>query len=769
METGVDFRLQDIDPYLPIAAESHDQFIRYHAEHKEVDGFQKIHFAPQDRSRYWLLTLHVPEKVVFAEVDAALNTMLLVGLAISLISLILIVWFVSIKMLAPVVNLATAASRLQDGDLSVRVDEAFVHDEFRTLYAAINAFAINQKHATTKLQNEVVAQTRRLSAVIDNVVDGIITIDEGGIIESFNPAATEIFGYSNEEIIGQSVNVLMSESERSKHDENIHYYVNHGSKRKARMGNEVIGLRKDGSTFPLEMSVNDLLIDDTRYFVGIARDITERKRIEQMQKEFISTVSHELRTPLTSIRGSLGLILGGIAGELPEKAKSLLTITNNNSERLIHLINDILDIEKITAGKMHFNFAVTDLISVLQQAVESNKGYADRLNVRFALDAGTNDELMVRIDEKRMGQVMANLLSNAAKHSPADDQVDISVTTSKEHVRICVHDHGKGIPEEFKSRVFSKFAQADSSDTRQKGGTGLGLSITKAIVEQHSGNIGFDSSEGMGTTFHVELPLWHKDEEHGTDEANNEGDLDKPLLLIVEDDHDVSKLLSILLEKEGYRTHQAYDYPDAKQKLRENQYSAITLDLVIPGGSGIDLLHELRDNEATRELPVIVVSASPTEGILEIGGDAFNMADWIEKPIDEDMLLSSVRASMPHATAECGRILHVEDDPDIAMVVSSALGEEFTVINASTLKHAKQLVSNETFALVLLDISLPDGSGLDLLPTLNSPERQIPVIIFSAQDVGPEIAVQVKSILLKSKTDNERLIQQIKSAMNKKT
>ena len=223
-------------------------------------------------------------------------------------------------------------------------------------------------------------------------------------------------------------------------------------------------------------------------------------KMEQMQKEFISTVSHELRTPLTSIRGSLGLILGGVTGELPEKTKELLTIANKNSERLIYLINDILDMEKISAGKMQFIFTITNLLPVVEHAVEANKGYGEQFGVRFVLDAGASDKVMVRIDEKRLIQVMSNLLSNAAKYSPADDQVEISIRVSNATVRISVHDHGKGIPEEFKSEIFGRFFQVDSSDTRQKGGTGLGLSITKAIVEQHGGSIGFESGEGIGTT-----------------------------------------------------------------------------------------------------------------------------------------------------------------------------------------------------------------------------------------------------------------------------
>jgi len=620
-------------------------------------------------------------------------------------------------------------------------------------------------------EQKILEEKKQLSAVIDHIVDGIITIGERGTIESFNPAARNIFGYSNEEVIGQNVKMLMPEPYHSEHDGYLHNHVTTGEKKVIGIGREVTGRRKDGSTFPMELAVNEVMIDNKRHFVGITRDITERKRVEQMQKEFISTVSHELRTPLTSIRGSLGLILGGVTGELPEKAKSLLAIANNNSERLIHLINDILDMEKMSSGKMHFDYSVTDLAAVVQLAVDSNKGYGDELHVHFKFNHSTDEKVTVRIDEKRMAQVMSNLLSNAAKYSPQHGTINISLNKTEEQVRISVHDDGKGIPEEFKSRIFSKFAQADSSDTRQKGGTGLGLNITKAIVEEHGGSIGFESLEGQGTTFYVDIPLWFESSKVVKDKVKTIAIATKPLVqsrvLIIEDDKDVSKLLSMMLESHGYDFHQAYDCEEAIECIKNNHYDAITLDLMIPGGCGLTLLRKLRADEETKGLPVIVVSAKAVDGKLEVEGDGFNMVDWIEKPIDENMLLESVRVATAQARSSECYILHVEDDPDIAIIVDSLLGGECKVVHAETLAQAKLKLREQAFDLVLLDIGLPDGSGLDLLPMLNSPEHQSPVVIFSAQDVSADISAQVTATLVKSKTDNEKLMQQIKTAINK--
>lgn len=769
-DKGLNHNFNKEYPQLASFSKQNDQLMRRFNNQGEILGFDKIYFSPLDKSRYWLLVFRVPESVVFADIQASLNQMLMVGLAIGILSLILVVWFVSRRILAPVLNLAEAAERLQEGDLSIRLDKSSVHDEFATLYETINTFTIKQQQFTYKLQQEIESQTRKLSAIIENIVDGIITIDNKGNIKTFNQAARKMFGYRDDEVLGHNIKMLMPEPYHSEHDGYLQNYLDTGVKKIIGIGRELVGLRKNRSQFPLDLAISEVTIDNAKHFIGITRDVTERKRIELMQKEFISTVSHELRTPLTSISGSLGLILGGVTGELPEKARALLTIANNNSERLIHLINDILDIEKITAGKMQFNFSINNITSLITQSIEENKGYGEKLNVTFKLVSAPNNEMKVRVDEQRLLQVMSNLLSNAAKYSPTGDQVDIKVEQLGENVRICVHDNGNGIPDDFKSKIFSKFSQADSSDTRQKGGTGLGLSITQAIVLQHNGNIGFDSEKGKGTTFYVDLPLFI--ENKLMDVQINKDNSNKPLILIVEDDHDVSRLLSIMLENEGYRLDHAFDYPEATHKIKTNTYDAITLDLMIPGGSGIDILRELRSNEATKQLPVIVVSAVVEEGKLEVEGEAFEMVDWLEKPINAKKLIETIKSSFLTKGSAGGRILHVEDDPDIAAIVHSLLNNDFEITNANSLSQAKKILDHDTvkhnvFDLVLLDIGLPDGSGLDLLPLLHNDEYQIPVVIFSAQDVPEYVASQVMATLIKSKTNNENLKRQIKRAIHK--
>jgi signal transduction histidine kinase len=246
---------------------------------------------------------------------------------------------------------------------------------------------------------------------------------------------------------------------------------------------------------------------ETRGLLRALRYAVERKRLDRLKDEFVSTVSHELRTPLTSIYASLGLLMATVACDLPDQTRRLLTIAHNNSQRLVRLVNDILDIEKMQSGLFVLNFARVDVRSLVQQAIDGSQQLADDYDVRIRLeDACAVCDLQT--DPDRLAQVVANLLSNALKFSPARDEVVVAIEEAAHVVRISVRDHGAGISVDFKSHVFERFAQADATNTRQKGGTGLGLSIVKQIVDRLGGEVGFADAPGGGTIFHVEFPCW---------------------------------------------------------------------------------------------------------------------------------------------------------------------------------------------------------------------------------------------------------------------
>jgi signal transduction histidine kinase len=242
-------------------------------------------------------------------------------------------------------------------------------------------------------------------------------------------------------------------------------------------------------------------------------DLEARKRAEQLKNEFISVVSHELRTPLTSIHGPLGLILKGVGGELTPEARRLLEMAHRNSRRLMRLVTDILDLQKIESGNLSFELRPVAVQAFLQQALDANQGYAEQHGVELALEEAPR-QAVVRADPDRLMQVMNNLLSNAAKFSPHGQRVSVSARRRGDTIRVSVRDRGPGIPESFRERVFEKFAQADTSSARQKAGTGLGLSISKAIMEGMGGRIGFEDREGGGASFWFELPELREEAVH---------------------------------------------------------------------------------------------------------------------------------------------------------------------------------------------------------------------------------------------------------------
>ncbi len=415
---------------------------------------------------------------------------------------------------------------MKDHDYSIRATR-FSDDELGKLTVAINDMLSTMEEQSLRLlgrsailEKEVEERTRKLKSsearhriTLETMGDGLVTIDDNGLILSFNKAAENMFGYKESEIIGSKINTLMSESHSVEYD---NYFQNYKVQKNKSLNNtdeknnagsliEIEAINKNGEVFPIELLMSEMVIDDERIFSGIIRDITERKRIDKMKNEFISTVSHELRTPLTSIRGSLGLLNGGAMGEFSAKAMKMLKIASNNTERLLFLINDILDIQKIESGQVTFNFETLEVMSFLELAVAEHGGYGKQYDVRFEITHKA-ENAHVYADKDRLMQVMSNLMSNAAKFSHENSIVEISAERQNNgRIRISVTDHGFGVPAEFQDKLFDRFTQSDSSDTRAKGGTGLGMAITKAVIKEHGGLIDFVTQEGVGSTFYIEL------------------------------------------------------------------------------------------------------------------------------------------------------------------------------------------------------------------------------------------------------------------------
>lgn len=362
---------------------------------------------------------------------------------------------------------------------------------------------------------------------------------------------------------------------------------------------------------------------------GTLMDLTERKRVEQMKNDFVSTVSHELRTPLTSISGALGLIVGGALGSAPPTMQQMLEIAYRNSLRLGHLINDLLDMEKIAAGKMSFELREHSLGDLLEESLASNQALCEQHGVCCTLEHPT--DVLVWVDGLRLQQVLGNFLSNAVKFTPEGGEIRLHSSLHGTKVRISVTDQGPGIPEAFRSRVFEKFAQADASDSRQKSGTGLGLAITKELIERMGGTVGFDCVPGQGTTFWCELPIQIPPAESDCRDG-------QPRILVVEDEPDTGRLLHMMLREGGYGVERVQSLHQAREKLAASHYEAMTLDLHLPDGSGMQLIDELRDQPAMQDLPIVVISAAHQFEQAQFPAGIV----WLHKPITNAQLLVAV-------------------------------------------------------------------------------------------------------------------------------
>jgi PAS domain S-box-containing protein len=345
---------------------------------------------------------------------------------------------------------------------------------------------------------------KKFRAIFEMAGDAIMVSDalSHKFIEVSNSAA-EQRGYTVEEMVGMSIKDINVEF-----DTEIAETRRGELEKVGRLVYESAHKRKDGSEFPVEINAQYIEIGGKGFVSAIARDITDRKEINRLKDEFVSTVSHELRTPLTSIKGALGLIQSGVGGDMPDQMASMVEIAHRNCERLIHLIGDILDMEKIEAGKIDYDMKRVNLLELVNDAVEANKSFGEKYGVSFVVEVPKNlDLFFVSGDSARLMQVLSNLLSNAAKFSPSGDDVIISISQNDKDVRVSVVDKGEGIPTKSRDQIFEKFFQADSSSTREKGGTGLGLSISKSIIEFHGGTIAFKICPRLGTMFYFDLPM----------------------------------------------------------------------------------------------------------------------------------------------------------------------------------------------------------------------------------------------------------------------
>jgi PAS domain S-box-containing protein len=612
----------------------------------------------------------------------------------------------------------------------------------------------NSAAQTASVARKEKAAEEMFRLAVESCPRGMMMADGAGKIVMVNGEIERLFGYRRDELIGQPADILVPMRLRTR-------YVRHGDEftirpdtRRIGTCHDLFGVRKDGSEFPLEVGVSSIQVGAGLWVLRVIVDISERKRLEQLKDEFVATVSHELRTPLTSISGALGLLAASAAGKLPDSAARLLSIAYSNTQRLVRLLDDILDIEKMESEQVVFDMKRVEVYPLVEQTIEANRAFAAGYDVRLRLDC-TDTAVAVRAAADRLAQVITNLLSNAIKFSPPGAEVVVQIERRPETVRISVRDSGPGIREEFRPRVFDRFAQADSSDARQKGGTGLGLSIVRQIAARLDGAVGFDDAPGGGTIFHFELPSW----DHAAGSAiDADAPVDAARILLCLNDPNIAVALRKRLRQIGWATDFAYTAADALV-AKSAGYAAILADLEISDGDGIRFIQELREQPRHNTTAIIAVSGTPKRWQDDPRSSKLNVQDWLAKPLDIDQFVQLLDRPRARDEIALPRILHVDDDHDVLNIVGLALGTIADVTSVDSINQARGAIKLKRFNLAILDLVLTSGCGLDLLPDLHDGEgAPIPVIIYSAQDSNLNCNEHIRAALQKSHASVDTLL-----------
>ncbi|MFA6450746.1 MAG: PAS domain S-box protein, partial [bacterium] len=570
-----------------------------------------------------------------------------------------------------------------------------------------------------------------LASIVENTDEAIIGETVDGTIISWNSGAKKLYGYTEEEVKGENISIIVPDAQKTKIEEIINNTKNgvkverHETQRKT----------KEGDIVDVLLTVSP--IKDTEGAIigasSISHDISEKKKLERMKDEFISTVSHELRTPLTSLRGSLGLLVGGVMGVMEPEIQGLLEIAHNNTDRLVRLITDMLDLQKIESGRIQMRFGNTDLGELVFKSVEEMSAFANDNNVKIVSDI---PKLSVVADPDRTIQVLDNLISNAVKFSPIDSEVHIYAEHLNGSVTLCVKDSGPGIPAEFEQRIFQKFQQADSSLTKQKGGTGLGLAICKAIVEGHGGKIWYESASGSGTTFKFTLETVKTTASSNECAASERGTFAKEKrLLLINDNEEFLHLLKSVLSRSGYLIDIANDALSAMKLAEENKPDTIILDVELPDRSGFDMLMQLKENENFRDVPVIILSAKGPKDYKHVLMPP--VLDWLYKPVDMDRLFRALENSA--GTDKTPTLLVIDDDIDLQKFLKVAFESKgICVKTASSGREGIEILKSVRPDLIILDIMMPNGDGFFVAGAMREkPELfQIPVVIYSAKELS---------------------------------
>jgi PAS domain S-box-containing protein len=651
------------------------------------------------------------------------------------------------------------AAPVQVGNHVLAVLEFYCHSrirEDRETTAAMETVAgsLAQMLARTRERERAEELSRQQEILLGSVADGICGIDRNGLVRFANPAAARLLGARPQNLIGKPVHQLVHGAAPADKKCGEDCPLRKASGQRKSVTGEGTIFRSNGTGFPAEFFLNPIL-DQGRFSGSVLsfRDISQRYALDRMKDEFVSTVSHELRTPLTSIRGALGLLSSGMLGVINEKAANLLRIALSNSERLVRLINDILDLERTQSGREPLSFRQVQLGEIVRQAIDGVQPMADEAGVLLIHD---KTQVEVMADSDRLLQVVTNLLSNAIKFSPANSAISVMLRSGASGVTLSVIDQGRGIPADKLEAIFGRFQQVDASDSRQKGGSGLGLAICRAIVVQHSGRIWAERNPVRGSTLRVFLP-------YQPTAVKSEGTDSSPAahgaVLIADTNGATRPLIADQLARFGYRVVEASTV-DQAVAVAHDGVSAIVLDTTLDGINGWEILPLLRREEPEARTPIVLLGVANPQ---HAGEANHKKADRLFPRPSDDLLVEELVKALCEP-GEQARILVVEDDADLGQVIGELFRRENTEVRVT---YSRQGALDEclTFQphMIVLDIGMPNGDGFNVVDWLRQREdlHSTPLVAYSAHGLTQaermQLVLGLTHFLAKASVEAEQL------------
>ena len=563
----------------------------------------------------------------------------------------------------------------------------------------------------TFAEMQSLAASREMSVqrtlILDAAGEGIVGTDSHGLVTFMNPAGERMTGYAAGEMTGHRLHQRLHHTKADGSPYPVADCPMHASLLDGAIHHCDVDVywRKDGTSFPVEYTSTPIVQDGhIRGAVVVFRDVTERRAIERIRDEFTSVVSHELRTPLTSIRGSLGLLESGVLGPLPDAAHRMTQIAVENTDRLVRLINDILDLERLDSEGLQLRESSCDAEQLIARATDGMLAAALAADVTLAVDTAP---VAFEADADRIIQTLTNLIGNAVKFSPRGGTVQISSVRRSKEILFTVRDSGRGIPADKLESIFGRFQQVDSTDSRQSGGTGLGLAICRSIVELHGGRIWAISSVGEGSTFCFVVPAA---DERASEYRPREGGT-RGSVLMCDANAEILEITGTLLEERGYHVIAVDSGERVVQRARTEHPDVILLDLQLPGMSGAQTLAALRAHDETSSIPIVVLSVLPRSDEQMAAGA---LTDWIEKPADTDELVAALDAAIGPVD-DVFRALFIERDPAVAELLRALFARHGVAsFAAADGPQALAICGQVRPDLLVLDDDLPAIDGLDI-------------------------------------------------------